>query len=41
MPRPHPGMCRTTLNVTGDITAAVYVAKSEGSPLPDEAPKAA
>jgi Na+/H+-dicarboxylate symporter len=23
-------MCRTTLNVTGDITAAVYVARSEG-----------
>jgi DAACS family dicarboxylate/amino acid:cation (Na+ or H+) symporter len=31
-------MCRTTLNVTGDITAAVYVAKSEGFPLLD-APK--
>ena len=28
-------MCRTTLNVTGDITAAVYVAKSEGFPLLD------
>ena len=26
-------MCRTTLNVTGDITAAVYVARSEGFPL--------
>lgn len=23
-------MCRTTLNVTGDVTAAVYVARSEG-----------
>ena len=29
-------MCRTTLNVTGDITAAVYVARSEGFPLLDE-----
>jgi dicarboxylate/amino acid:cation (Na+ or H+) symporter, DAACS family len=26
-------MCRTTLNVTGDITAATYVARSEGYPL--------
>ncbi|MFQ5696328.1 MAG: dicarboxylate/amino acid:cation symporter [Terriglobia bacterium] len=26
-------MCRTTLNVTGDVTAAVYVARSEGYPL--------
>ena len=26
-------MCRTTLNVTGDITAAVYVARSEGFTL--------
>ncbi|MGH9339723.1 MAG: dicarboxylate/amino acid:cation symporter [Acidobacteriota bacterium] len=26
-------MCRTTLNVVGDITAATYVAKSEGSQL--------
>ena len=26
-------MCRTTLNVVGDLTAAVYVARSEGSPL--------
>jgi DAACS family dicarboxylate/amino acid:cation (Na+ or H+) symporter len=24
-------MCRTTLNVVGDLTAAVYVARSEGS----------
>ena len=24
-------MCRTTLNVTGDITAAMWVAKSEGN----------
>jgi DAACS family dicarboxylate/amino acid:cation (Na+ or H+) symporter len=31
-------MCRTTLNVAGDITAAVYVARSEGFPLLDEAP---
>ncbi|MSR35835.1 MAG: dicarboxylate/amino acid:cation symporter [Gemmatimonadetes bacterium] len=29
-------MCRTTLNVTGDITAATYVARSEGFPLLDE-----
>ena len=26
-------MCRTTLNVTGDITAAAYIARSEGFPL--------
>ncbi|MGH7658660.1 MAG: dicarboxylate/amino acid:cation symporter, partial [Gemmatimonadales bacterium] len=26
-------MCRTTLNVTGDITAATYVARSEGYPI--------
>ncbi|HEX7071704.1 MAG TPA: dicarboxylate/amino acid:cation symporter [Rhodothermales bacterium] len=26
-------MCRTTLNVTGDITAATFVARSEGYPL--------
>ncbi len=26
-------MCRTTLNVVGDLTAAVYVARSEGAPL--------
>jgi DAACS family dicarboxylate/amino acid:cation (Na+ or H+) symporter len=32
-------MCRTTLNVTGDITAAVYIARSEGFPLLDEAPR--
>jgi DAACS family dicarboxylate/amino acid:cation (Na+ or H+) symporter len=32
-------MCRTTLNVTGDITAAVWVARSEGFPLLDEAPR--
>jgi DAACS family dicarboxylate/amino acid:cation (Na+ or H+) symporter len=32
-------MCRTTLNVTGDITAAVYVARSEGfSVLGEERP---
>ena len=33
-------MCRTTLNVTGDITAATYIARSEGykllEPLPDK-----
>jgi DAACS family dicarboxylate/amino acid:cation (Na+ or H+) symporter len=29
-------MCRTTLNVTGDIAAAAYVARSEGYPLIDE-----
>jgi DAACS family dicarboxylate/amino acid:cation (Na+ or H+) symporter len=28
-------MCRTTLNVTGDITAATYVARSEGYKLLD------
>lgn len=27
-------MCRTTLNVTGDLTAATYVARSEGHTLP-------
>jgi DAACS family dicarboxylate/amino acid:cation (Na+ or H+) symporter len=32
-------MCRTTLNVTGDIAAAVYVARSEGFPLFDETPR--
>jgi DAACS family dicarboxylate/amino acid:cation (Na+ or H+) symporter len=26
-------MCRTTLNVVGDITAATYVARSEGYEL--------
>jgi dicarboxylate/amino acid:cation (Na+ or H+) symporter, DAACS family len=26
-------MCRTTLNVTGDLTAATYIARSEGFPL--------
>ena len=26
-------MCRTTLNVTGDLTAATYVARSEGYEL--------
>jgi DAACS family dicarboxylate/amino acid:cation (Na+ or H+) symporter len=26
-------MCRTTLNVVGDLAAAVYVAKKEGAPL--------
>lgn len=30
-------MCRTTLNVTGDITAATYVAKSEGYRLAGDA----
>jgi DAACS family dicarboxylate/amino acid:cation (Na+ or H+) symporter len=28
-------MCRTTLNVTGDLTAAVYVARAEGGWRPD------
>jgi dicarboxylate/amino acid:cation (Na+ or H+) symporter, DAACS family len=26
-------MCRTTLNVVGDLTAATYVARSEGHDL--------
>ncbi|HEX7090397.1 MAG TPA: cation:dicarboxylase symporter family transporter, partial [Longimicrobiales bacterium] len=26
-------MCRTTLNVAGDVTAATYVARSEGYPI--------
>jgi DAACS family dicarboxylate/amino acid:cation (Na+ or H+) symporter len=26
-------MCRTTLNVVGDLTAATYVARSEGYKL--------
>ncbi len=30
-------MCRTTLNVTGDLTAAVYVARAEGGWRPDQA----
>ncbi|HEV3051215.1 MAG TPA: dicarboxylate/amino acid:cation symporter [Longimicrobium sp.] len=34
-------MCRTTLNVAGDITAATYVARSEGYPLLDEPGSAA
>ena len=29
-------MCRTTLNVTGDLTVATYVARSEGYKLLDE-----
>ena len=32
-------MCRTTLNVTGDLTAATYVARSEGYKLLEWAPK--
>ncbi|MDQ3634493.1 MAG: cation:dicarboxylase symporter family transporter [Acidobacteriota bacterium] len=32
-------MCRTTLNVVGDITAATYVAKSEGYDLLKHKPK--
>lgn len=32
-------MCRTTLNVVGDITAATYVAKSEGYDLAKYKPK--
>jgi len=31
-------MCRTTLNVVGDITAATFVARSEGYPLATDAP---
>ena len=31
-------MCRTTLNVTGDLTAATYIAHSEGYPLLKEVP---
>jgi DAACS family dicarboxylate/amino acid:cation (Na+ or H+) symporter len=31
-------MCRTTLNVTGDITIATYVARSEGAVLMQEIP---
>jgi DAACS family dicarboxylate/amino acid:cation (Na+ or H+) symporter len=34
-------MCRTTLNVAGDITAATFVARSEGYPLLDEPGSAA
>ncbi|HSC77735.1 MAG TPA: dicarboxylate/amino acid:cation symporter [Candidatus Acidoferrales bacterium] len=30
-------MCRTTLNVTGDVTAALYIARSEGFPLKPQA----
>jgi len=33
-------MCRTTLNVTGDLAAAAYVARSEGYPLLQDAPPA-
>lgn len=29
-------MCRTTLNVTGDLTAATYVTRSEGHALPGD-----
>ena len=32
-------MCRTTLNVVGDLTAATYVARSEGFPLLDGSPQ--
>jgi DAACS family dicarboxylate/amino acid:cation (Na+ or H+) symporter len=32
-------MCRTTLNVTGDITAATYVARSEGYELLKQHPQ--
>ena len=32
-------MCRTTLNVAGDITAATYIARSEGYPLLGEQPE--
>jgi DAACS family dicarboxylate/amino acid:cation (Na+ or H+) symporter len=34
-------MCRTTLNVTGDIAAATFVARSEGYPLLGSAPSKA
>ncbi|HEX6158652.1 MAG TPA: dicarboxylate/amino acid:cation symporter, partial [Thermoanaerobaculia bacterium] len=34
-------MCRTVLNVTGDITIATYVARSEGYPLLKETPEPA
>jgi DAACS family dicarboxylate/amino acid:cation (Na+ or H+) symporter len=34
-------MCRTTLNVTGDITIATYVARSEGYELLKEIPEPA
>jgi len=36
-------MCRTTLNVTGDLTIATYVARSEGYELlkPPTAPRSA
>ncbi len=33
-------MCRTTLNVVGDLTVAAYVARSEGYPLLNEPPAA-
>ncbi len=32
-------MCRTTLNVTGDLTIATYVARSEGAELLKETPE--
>jgi DAACS family dicarboxylate/amino acid:cation (Na+ or H+) symporter len=31
-------MCRTTLNVVGDLTAATYVARSEGFSLLGDPP---
>ena len=34
-------MCRTTLNVVGDLTVATYVARSEGYPLLVRGPGAA
>jgi len=34
-------MCRTVLNVTGDITIATYVARSEGAELMKEIPEPA
>jgi DAACS family dicarboxylate/amino acid:cation (Na+ or H+) symporter len=34
-------MCRTVLNVTGDITIATYVARSEGAELLKEIPEPA
>jgi DAACS family dicarboxylate/amino acid:cation (Na+ or H+) symporter len=31
-------MCRTTLNVTGDLTAAVVISRGEEAPLADQRP---
>ncbi|HWQ03482.1 MAG TPA: cation:dicarboxylase symporter family transporter, partial [Candidatus Nitrosotenuis sp.] len=32
-------MCRTTLNVTGDVTAAAFITRSEGYQFSPAAPK--